>query len=120
TKAASELHISQPSLSKTIKHMETKLNVTLFNRAARQLELTDAGHALLHNAKEVLHAYQNLTSELNDVMNLQKGEIRIGIPPIIGAAYCSTIIGQFIELYPTIDITLREVGTKTITDEVVD
>lgn len=120
TKAASDLHISQPSLSKTIKHMEEKLNVTLFNRSARQLHLTDAGKALLYNAKEVLHAYQNLTSELNDVVNLQKGEIKVGIPPIIGAAYCSNMINKFIEQYPTIDIKLREVGTKTITDEVED
>lgn len=120
TKAAATLHISQPSLSKTIKHMEDKLNVTLFNRTSRQLQLTDAGKALLHNAKEVLHAYQNLTSELNDVINIKKGEIKIGIPPIIGAAYCANIINQFIEHYPSIDITLREVGTKTITDEVED
>lgn len=120
TKAASVLHISQPSLSKTIKHMEEKLNVTLFNRTARNLQLTDAGKALLFNAKEVLHAYQNLTTELNDVVNMKKGVIKIGIPPIIGAAYCSNMINQFIEKYPTIDITLREVGTKTITEEVED
>src|SRR5690625_2848964 len=84
TKAASSLHISQPSLSKAIKHMEGELGVPLFYRAFRQLELTDAGHALLQNAKQVLHSYQNLTSELNDLMNLKKGEIKIGIPPIIG------------------------------------
>lgn len=120
TKAADGLHISQPSLSKTIKNIEDKLNVTLFIRASRQLQLTDAGKALLHNAKEVLHAYQNLTSELDDVVNIKKGEIKIGIPPIIGAAYCSNMINNFIEKYPTIDITLREVGTKTITDEVAD
>src|SRR5699024_3922999 len=118
TKAATALHISQPSLSKTIKHMEDKLNVTLFNRTPRQLQLTDAGYALLHNAREVLHAYQNLTSELNDVINIKKGEIKIGIPPIIGAAYCSKVINQFIEQYPSVDIILREVGTKTIKDEV--
>jgi len=120
TKAADELHISQPSLSKTIRHMEEKLNVTLFIRTSRQLELTDAGKALLHNAKEVLQAYQNLTSELNDVINIEKGEIKIGIPPIIGAAYCSKMINNFIEKYPNVNIILREVGTKTITDEVAD
>src|SRR5690625_977138 len=85
TKAASTLHISQPSLSKTVKSMEDELGVPLFNRSFRHLELTDAGKALLHNAKHVLHAYQNLTNELNDVMNLKKGEIRIGK---IGRASC--------------------------------
>ena len=120
TKAASALHISQPSLSKTIKNMEDELGVPLFYRAFRQLELTDAGKALLHNAKQVLQAYQQLTSELNDVMDLKKGEIRIGIPPIIGAAYCSTMISHYIELFPLIDVTLTEVGTKKIKDGIHD
>lgn len=120
TKAAATLHISQPSLSKTIKNMEDELGVPLFYRSFRQLELTDAGKALLHNAKHVLHAYNHLTSELNDVMDLKKGEIRIGIPPIIGAAFCSKIISQYIDLYPQINITLTEVGTKKIKDGIDD
>ena len=120
TKAANALHISQPSLSKTIKNMEEELGVPLFYRAFRQLELTDAGKALLQNAKKVLLAYEQLTSELNDVMDLKKGEIRIGIPPIIGAAFCSNIISQYIDLYPLINVTLTEVGTKKIKDGIDD
>lgn len=118
TKAASTLHISQPSLSKTIKHMETSLGVPLFYRSSKQLELTDAGKALLSNAKHVLEAYNNLTSELNDIVNLKKGEVRIGIPPIIGAAFFSNLISRFIEMYPTIEVTLTEVGSKKIKDGV--
>jgi len=120
TKAASTLHISQPSLSKTIKSMEDDLGVPLFYRSFRQLELTDAGEALLHNAKHVLGAYQNLTDELNDVLNLKKGDIRIGVPPIIGAAFCSSLISEYIDLYPTINVLLSEVGTKTIKDGIYD
>jgi len=114
TKAASALHISQPSLSKTVKSMEDELGVPLFYRSFRQLELTDAGKALLANANHVLHAYQNLTNELDDVMNLKKGQIRIGIPPIIGAAFCSSLISRYIDLLPSINVSLTEVGTKTI------
>ncbi|MFA8438458.1 LysR family transcriptional regulator [Pueribacillus sp. YX66] len=118
TKAASTLHISQPSLSKTIKNMEDTLGVPLFYRSAKQLELTDAGKALLTNAKTVIDAFNNLTSELTDVVNLKKGEVRIGIPPIIGAAFFSTIISQYIESYPGIQVTLTEVGSKKIKDGV--
>lgn len=118
TKAASSLHISQPSLSKTIKKMEDDLGVPLFYRTSKQLELTDAGKALLVNAKTVIEAYNNLTSELNDVVHLKKGEVRIGIPPIIGAAFFSKIISQFIEAYPGIQVTLTEVGSKKIKDGV--
>ena len=120
TKAASILHISQPSLSKAIKKMEDELGVTLFDRSFRQLTLTDTGKALFHNAKHVLHAYQHLTSDLHEVMDLKKGEIKIGIPPIIGAAFCSKLISRYIDLFPLIHVSLLEVGSKKIKDGILD
>ncbi|ASN04468.1 LysR family transcriptional regulator [Virgibacillus necropolis] len=114
TKAASTLHISQPSLSKTIKNLETEIGAPLFYRGAKQLDLTDAGKALLVNAKNVLHAFENLTSELNDVIDLKKGEIKIGIPPIIGAAFFSKLISKYKETYPSIELILTEVGSNKI------
>lgn len=114
TKAASILHISQPSLSKTIKGLETELGTVLFYRGAKQLELTDAGQAFLVNVKHVLNAFENLTSELNDVIDLKKGEIKIGIPPIIGAAFFSKLISKYKETYPSIDLILNEVGSNKI------
>lgn len=120
TKAAAELHVSQPSLSKTIKNMEASLGVPLFYRSFRQLELTDAGAALLQNAKQVLYAYQHLTSAMDDVMNIQKGAIRIGIPPIVGAAFCADLISHYYAAFPQIDLSLQEVGSKMIMDGILD
>lgn len=114
TKAAANLHISQPSLSKTIKILESEIGATLLYRGAKQLELTDAGEAFLANAKHVLEAFDNLTSELNDVMDLKKGEIKIGIPPIIGAAFFSRLISEYKESYPSIEMHLTEVGSNKI------
>ncbi|KMM38331.1 LysR family transcriptional regulator [Guptibacillus hwajinpoensis] len=113
TKAASILHVSQPSISKAVKHLEDELGVPLFYRS-KQLELTDAGKAVLVNAKHVLSSFRNLTSELSDLTELKKGEIKIGIPPIIGAAFFSKLISQFKELYPMVEIILTEVGSKRI------
>lgn len=118
TKAASSLHVSQPSLSKAIQNLEGELGVPLFYRSPKQLELTDAGKAVLINAKNVLEAFNNLTSELTDIAELKKGEIRIGIPPIMGAAFFSTLISQYKEIYPLVEIHLSEVGSKVIKDGV--
>ncbi|WP_051353314.1 LysR family transcriptional regulator [Thalassobacillus devorans] len=119
TKAASTLHVSQPSLSKAIKQLEDELGVPLFYRA-KQLTLTDAGSAVLVNAKNVLDAFHNLNSELNDVIDLKKGEVKIGIPPIIGAAFFSSIITRYKEEYPQVEILLNEVGSKMIKQGVED
>ncbi|GGD01850.1 putative HTH-type transcriptional regulator YwbI [Thalassobacillus devorans] len=119
TKAASTLHVSQPSLSKAIKQLEEELGVPLFYRA-KQLVLTDAGKAVLVNAKNVLDAFHNLNSELNDVIDLKKGEVKIGIPPIIGAAFFSSVITCYKEKYPQVEILLNEVGSKMIKQGVED
>ncbi len=120
TKAAAALHISQPSLSKTIKKLEDELGTPLFYRARKGLELTDTGKVFLSNAQNLLDAFDNLTAQLDDVGELKKGEIKIGIPPIIGAAFFSTVISKYIELYPSIRISLNEVGSNKIQEEVSD
>ncbi len=114
TKAASVLHVSQPSISKAIQNLEAELGVPLFYRSSKQLELTDAGQAVLINAQHVLAAFKNLRSELTDLMDLKKGEIRIGIPPIVGVEFFSKLISQYKERYPYIEIILTEVGIKKI------
>lgn len=119
TKAASVLHVSQPSLSKAVKQLENELGISLFYRS-KQLELTDAGKAVLTNAINVLDAFHNLTSELGDIIDLKKGKIKIGIPPITGAAFFSKLISYFRDQYPNIEILLSEVGSKMIKQGVED
>lgn len=114
TKAASALHVSQPSISKAIQNLEIELGVPLFYRSSKQLELTDAGQAVLVNAQHVLEAFKNLRSELTDLMELKKGQIRIGIPPIVGAEFFSKLVSQYKEKFPYIEIILTEVGSKKI------
>ncbi|MGF7186367.1 DNA-binding transcriptional LysR family regulator [Desulfitispora alkaliphila] len=114
TKASYNLHVSQPSISKMIKSLEDELGVPLFYRSSKQLQLTDAGKALLGQAQYILESFQNLTLELADVIQLKKGAIKIGLPPIIGASFFPKIIGQFKEVYPLVEIKLTEAGTKMI------
>lgn len=114
TKAAATLHVSQPSISKAIQQLEVELDVPLFYRSSKQLELTDAGHAVLINTQHVLEAFKNIRSELTDLMELKKGKIRIGIPPIVGAEFFSKLVSQYKERYPYVEIVLTEVGTKKL------
>lgn len=118
TKAATVLHVSQPSISKAIQNLEAELGVPLFYRSSKQLELTDAGHAVLTNALQVLQAFKNIRAELTDIMELKKGQLRIGIPPIVGAEFFSKLISYYKEQYPLIEIVLTEAGTKKIREEI--
>lgn len=120
TKAAQVLHVTQPTISKMIKTLEEELGITLFSRSAKQIELTDAGEAVFSQAQHVLSAFENLTSELSDVMNIKKGSIRIGLPPIASSSVFPRVMGEFNKVYPDINLEIIEVGSKIVERGVED
>ena len=114
TKASQYLHVSQPSISKVIKTLENELGVLLLERSGRQIELTDAGQALLQRAQDVLIAMDNLSNELTDIIGLQTGRLVIGLPPMVGARFFPSLIGEFKHCYPGVEIKLMEVGSRQV------
>lgn len=118
TKAAEALHISQPTLSKMIKNLEEELGVDLFIRIGKRVELTDAGIVILKQAQPIIDSFNNLTRELNDLTNLNKGSIRIGLPPMAGASFFPEVMSRFRRRYPGLTIQMVEDGSKKIEKEV--
>ncbi|KYD07628.1 cidABC operon transcriptional activator CidR [Heyndrickxia sporothermodurans] len=116
--AAEHLYITQPTISKMIKNLEEELGVSLFDRSRKKLTLTDAGEIILEQAKLIDNAFHNLETELNNLLGLNKGHIRIGIPPIFDAQFLLQLIGLFHEKYPGITFQLSEDGSKKIEEDV--
>lgn len=114
TKAAESLFITQPTISKTMKGLEEELGVTLFDRTSKKMNLTDAGEIIVSQAQQIVTSFHNLTAELDDLRNLKQGNIRIGLPPMVGASFFPKVIGQFHNRYPDIKIQLFEDGAKKV------
>ncbi|MDU2063944.1 MAG: LysR family transcriptional regulator [Sporomusaceae bacterium] len=120
SKAAEILHISQPSVSKAIKDLETQLGVTLFYRNTKFVELTDSGRAILEQAQQIVSSVHNITARLDGLTKLQSGKIHIGLPPITGITPFSKLLGLFKQEYPNITIQLFEYGAKKIEPAIND
>lgn len=120
TKAAETLHISQPTVSKTIRNLENELGIEIFVRDNKQVELTDSGHVIYTHARHILHSFDNLTSELSDLTRLKRGRIRIGLPPMVGAKFFPGVMSSFRERYPGIMLEMVEDGSKKIEAGVED
>ena len=118
--AAEALYVTQPTISKMVRNLEEELGVALFNRASKKIELTDSGRAILKPAQDIVKAFQNISSELDDVAHLRKGNIRIGMPPMAGVSYFPRIIGEFNKKYPQISIQWIEVGSKRVEQGLLD
>ncbi|MGD8190440.1 LysR family transcriptional regulator [Brevibacillus ginsengisoli] len=114
TKASETLHVSQPSISKMVKDLETELGVSLIDRSFKQIELTDAGEVVLERAQRIIQSTDLLLDELDDLMNIKRGKISIGLPPMAGARRFPKILGEFNEKYPAITMQLVEMGAKKV------
>lgn len=119
TKAADHLHVTQPTLSKMVRHLEEELDIELFDRSKRQIVLTDAGETLLVEGEKILNQLADLPSHLYDVMHLTKGTIRIGVPPLIGSLFFPRLLRLFRERYPMVTIEITEAGGHALEKAVV-
>ena len=113
TKAAEELFMTQSSVSKIIRSLEEELEGVLFHRTPR-IELTDVGKEFLKKAIEVISLVESIPEEISHYQMNPRGNIHIGIPPIIGASFFPRFIGDFKRMYPDINIRLVEEGSKSI------
>lgn len=79
TKAAEELHIAQPALSRTIRGLEQELEVTLFEHQGRNIRLTRDGHILLKHAQNFLKEFDEMQQEFKDSRDLAQSTVKLAI-----------------------------------------
>ena len=109
TRAAERLGMQQPPLSQRIKAIERELDVQLFHRKARGVELTDAGRAFLNNARAVLAQLDHAFDTTRRTARGEEGRISIGIVPASPFhPLVPRAIRAFREAYPLVSVRLEE------------
>ncbi len=117
TRAAQRLRVSQPNITVAIKKLEAELGVQLFDRSQKQLTLTPEGKVFLKRIELALRNIDDAILEVNDYKQLQKGTIKIGIPPMMGAYLFPKVFSGFRHLHPNLDVLLYEEGSLTIREK---
>ena len=117
TRAAQRLKVSQPNITVAIKKLESELEVQLFDRSQKQLTLTPEGRVFLKRIEIALRNIDDAILEVNDYKQLQKGTIKIGIPPMMGAYLFPKVFSGFRHLHPNLDVLLYEEGSLSIREK---
>ncbi len=117
TRAAQKLKVSQPNITVAIKKLEAELGILLFDRSQKQLTLTPEGAVFLKRIEVALHNIDDALLEVNDYKHLQKGTIKIGIPPMMGAYLFPKVFSGFRQIHPNLDVLLFEEGSVTIREK---
>lgn len=121
TKAAKELFVSQPAVSKAIKNLEDELQVKLFQRDKRNgLYLTNVGEKILLLARQMEEFENKIFQTAYSENNLLSGQIKIASIPIITTMILVPIFKIFKEKYPFVDIELMEGTTAEVREAILE
>ena len=110
-RAAKRLHISQPPLSMQIRALEEELGVTLLNRTQRSVSLTQAGNALLAEAKHILARVDQAILTTRRAGRGEIGELLVGFISVADYNVLPEVLREFRRRFPLVNLTLREATT---------
>lgn len=114
--AAEILYISQSSLSKHIKSMETELGVTLFDRTSRSVELTKIGEMLLPYATNIMNSQLEYTDMIRNELDDFRGQVTIGSIPAIAQYRITDLLVEYKKKFPQYVIKVFEHDNQKLID----
>ncbi len=106
THAGEELHLSQSAVSRQVSALEDDLSIALFHRHARGLILTEQGELLYQTAQDVFSKLSTVQATLSDSRARPVGELRVTTTVGFGSTWLTPRIGEFLENYPEIEVSL--------------
>lgn len=116
TKAAENRHIAQPALSLKIKQIEDQVGAKLFDRSAKGVKLTAAGHRLLPHALDLLKRMDAAFEDVRGAVSEPSGRVAIALPQSLAKFLTVPLVGEVVRRWPKIEFQMLEMSTGFIPD----
>jgi LysR family hydrogen peroxide-inducible transcriptional activator len=120
TKAAEKCFVTQPTLSMQIQKLEDQLDVLIFDRSKKPIELTDVGQKIVKQARNIV----NESYRIQDIVDQQKGfiggEFKLGIIPTVMPTLLPMFLKNFIKKHPKVKLKIEELTTEEIMVRIKD
>ncbi|OMQ09022.1 LysR family transcriptional regulator [[Flexibacter] sp. ATCC 35103] len=120
TKAATELYISQPAVSKHIQELEETYKTKLFERNGSKIALTPAGEILLKHTKNIFEIYREIDFDMSSFINERQGLLRLGASTTISQYIISPVLARFHQKQKDIKVNLLNGNTEQIENALIN
>jgi len=120
TKAAAELFITQPAVTRHIRELEEELGVSLFERKANRVQLTQAGDILLAHAGRVSDIYKQIDFDINQLRQRFAGALQLGASTTIGQYVLPSMLAGFYQAFSDVKLSLLNGNTQQIEAALLD
>lgn len=114
TRAAAELFITQPAVTKHIHELEHHFNIKLFERNGTRIKLTSAGETLLQYTGQLFEVYRNLEFEMNSLASRRKGTLRLGASTTVAQYVLPLVLAAFHKKFKEVQVSLAIHNTEQI------
>jgi DNA-binding transcriptional LysR family regulator len=114
TRAADQVGVAQPSLSQQVRALERELGAPLLHRTRGNISLTDAGEALMPVARRMLADADSARRLIREVLNLDRGRVRLGATPSLCTGLLPTVLARFRQEHPDIELVVHEGGSRDL------
>lgn len=120
TQAAETLRVAQSAVSRQIHQLEEELGVQLFVPKGRNLQLTPAGKLFLTRAEAILNNIDRSVLEVQEFLNPESGEIRIGFPHSLGIHMLPCVIAEYLQMHPQVKFRLKQGTYRVLMEDLIE
>lgn len=117
TRAAEQLHVSQPTITTQVRFLEESYDVELFHRSGRRVRLTEMGEQLMQVAQQIFSLESDAVQLLKDAGELRTGHLRVAA---VGPYHVTKMLVAFHQQYPGINVTVSAGNSKDVLDRLLD
>jgi DNA-binding transcriptional LysR family regulator len=105
TRAANELHLSQPAVSMQVKQLEDSVGLPLFEHAGKKIQLTEAGKEMYQYVRTIFQTFEEMVEVIDAMKGLDTGHLNIAVASTVNY-FAPRLMAEFSRRYPGIDLRL--------------
>ena len=114
SEAAKSMHMAQPAVSIAIRKLEQSLEVPLFDRSGRRIQLTAEGSQLLQRIRPILQELEALKQSTRAMKNLLQGELSLACPSMLATYFLPDLLSGFLTEHPGLRASVTQAGTQSV------